>query len=170
MDVNFEYSFKTPYFSSSRPQCFFIPFLYRHHVCASAYGQIQPGNNVNSRHFTALCDGDEGGPLTVTENGRFVPCIQNVVIFMCIHLVLFRRTLIGIFSFADYKQSPVGSGPLGISCEPKTPQIFTAVAPLVDWINENTKGKGSTPWRSNCQGHELGCVTHAQLRTLAGSG
>ena len=73
MDVNFEYSFKTPYFSSSRPQCFFIPFLYRHHVCASAYGQIQPGNNVNSRHFTALCDGDEGGPLTVKENGRFVP-------------------------------------------------------------------------------------------------
>ena len=143
------------------------------HVCASAIGvlQTQPGGpTAAAGTFTSLCNGDEGGPLIIDENGRFVPCIQIVVNFICIHLVLFRRTLIGIFSFADYGQSPVGSGHWGISCKPETPQVFTAVAPLVDWINENTKGKGSTPWRSNCQGHELGCVTYAQLQTLAGSG
>ena len=151
---------------------FFFMLFSWNHLCASAIGvsQPQPSPPAVNGQLPSLCDGDEGGPLIVNENGRFVPCIQNVVIFMCIHLVLFRRTLIGIFSFADYKQSPVGSGPLGISCEPRTPQIFTAVAPLVDWINENTKGKGITPWRSNCQGHELGCVTYAHLQTLAGSG
>ena len=63
----------------------FSYLLFRHHVCASAYGQFQSGGGISSRHFTAVCNGDEGGPLTVKENGRFVPWIKNFVAFMCIN-------------------------------------------------------------------------------------
>ena len=165
-DMNISLKHKNLYFPSPHQLLSFF-ILSRHHVCARA--DVQQGGNVGGI-ATALCHGDEGGPLTYEENGRFVTyCIKILLIFISctiVHSFLFRRTLIGIFSFPDETFSMAQ----GRTCKPETPQVFTAVAPLVDWINENTKGKGSTPWRSNCQGHELGCVTYAHLQTLAGSG
>ena len=81
-----------------------------------------------------ICNGDDGHPLFLPENGRFV-AYCNVAICMVHEFSMFRETQIGIVS-------------LWATCaHPTIPQIYTRITSFKDWILENTSGTQD----SNCE-------------------
>ena len=90
-----------------------------------------------------ICNGDEGHPLFLPENGRFVAYCNvafretnRKIIYTLHEFTMFRETQIGVaYAYGGF-----------YCAHPDMPEIFARVTSFKEWILENTSGTQD----SNC--------------------